>query len=273
MEDPKTQSVVILELIRRFPNGLSIGEILKKMDGRWTRRTLQRRLHTLKKEGMIRAEGERRSVSYFATRFPKEQQESSEEIERFDFSLSKQGEEVRSYVTSPLSHRKPIGYQREFLKRYVPNKDFYLSPVERQKLHEIGKQPDGEKPAGTFAREIFDRLLIDLSWNSSRLEGNTYSLLETERLITQGLEAQGKSFLETQMILNHKQAIDFLVTSADAIQMDSITIRNLHALLSDELLGNTEACGRLRSIPVGISGTVFYPLEIPQLIEECLELS
>jgi hypothetical protein len=50
-------------------------------------------------------------------------------------------------------------------------------------LFEIGKSPDSKRPAGTYARHILKRLLIDLSWNSSRLEGNTYSLLETERLL------------------------------------------------------------------------------------------
>ncbi len=58
---------------------------------------------------------------------------------------------------------------------------------------------------------MLNRLLIDLSWNSSRLEGNTYSLLNTRRLIAFGKEAEGKSPLEAQMILNHKAAIEFLV--------------------------------------------------------------
>jgi Fic family protein len=59
-------------------------------------------------------------------------------------------------------------------------------------------------------RQIFSRLLIDLSWNSSRLEGNTYSLLETERLLELGEAAEGKDALEAQMILNHKAAIELL---------------------------------------------------------------
>jgi Fic family protein len=57
--------------------------------------------------------------------------------------------------------------------------------------------------------------LIDLSWNSSRLEGNTYSLLETERLLEQGETAEGKDAMETQMVLNHKAAIELLVEQAD----------------------------------------------------------
>jgi hypothetical protein len=67
--------------------------------------------------------------------------------------------------------------------------------------------PDTALAAGTYSRQLLDRLLIDLSWNSSRLEGNTYSLLETHRLLEAGAAAAERSPLETQMLLNHKQAI------------------------------------------------------------------
>jgi len=112
-------------------------------------------------------------------------------------------------------------------------------------------------------------LLIDLSWNSSRLEGNTYSLLETERLLELGETTEGKDAQEAQMILNHKAAIELLVEQAAEVSFNRYTILNLHALLSDNLLTDPQACGRLRAIPVGIDGTVYYPLEVPQLIDEC----
>ncbi|MBF5058579.1 Fic family protein [Candidatus Neptunochlamydia vexilliferae] len=267
-EDYKRQIGGILELIRRFPEGLSASEILEKSGDKWSRRSLQRKLLELQKDGMVRREGGKKTARYFATGL--ESGEIKEEEPSY-LPISKEGKEVQSYILSPIGSRKPVGYHREFFESYIPNRTFYLSESDRKELFEIGKQPDGKKPAGTFARDIFDRLLVDLSWNSSRLEGNTYSLLETERLIAQGVEAGGKSSLETQMILNHKEAIEFLVDSVNEVKMNSITIRNLHAFLSDELLGNSEACGKVRAIPVGISGTVFHPLEIPQLIEEFLE--
>ena len=127
------------------------------------------------------------------------------------------------------------------------------------------------EPAGTYARKLAGRLLIDLSWNSSRLEGNTYSLLETERLISAGEAAAGKDAFEAQMILNHKEAIEFLIDSADEIGFNRYTLLNLHALLSDNLLEDPTASGRLRSIAVGIGQTVFVPLEGPQRIEECFD--
>ena len=115
---------------------------------------------------------------------------------------------------------------------------------------------------------MFDRLLIDLSWNSSRLEGNTYSLLETQLLFEFGESAEGKAAEEAQMILNHKAAIEMLVDQAGDVGFNRFTICNLHALLSDNLLPDSSACGRLRAKPVGIAGTVFHPLEVPQVIEE-----
>jgi hypothetical protein len=71
------------------------------------------------------------------------------------------------------------------------------------------------------------------------------------------------------MILNHKSAIELLVDQADEIGFNRYTILNLHALLADNLLADPQAGGRLRRIPVGIDGTVYHPLEVPQLIGEC----
>jgi Fic family protein len=113
--------------------------------------------------------------------------------------------------------------------------------------------------------------LIDLAWNSSRLEGNTYSLLDTKRLIELGQEAEGRAHLEAQMILNHKDAIEFLISAADEIGFNRYTILNLHALLANNLLADSTAAGRLRYIAVGIERSTFHPLEAPQLIEECFD--
>ena len=135
----------------------------------------------------------------------------------------------------------------------------------------MGRPQVADLPAGTYARQILNRLLIDLAWNSSRLEGNTYSLLDTKRLIELGKEADGHAHLEAQMILNHKDAIEFLVSAADEIGFNRYTILNLHALLANNLLADPTAVGRLRYIAVGIERSAFHPLEVPQLIEECFD--
>lgn len=78
--------------------------------------------------------------------------------------------------------------------------------IRRLGLRVLKSPPRCPKANGTFARDILSRFLIDLSWASSRLEGNTYSRLDTERLIQFGQEAEGKDANETQTILNHKAA-------------------------------------------------------------------
>lgn len=128
-----------------------------------------------------------------------------------------------------------------------------------------------QQPAGTYARQILSRLLIDLSWNSSRLEGNTYSLLDTRRLIEFGQEAQGRGRLEAQMILNHKDAVEFLVNNAADVGFNRYTVLNLHAILANNLLPDAGAAGRLRHIGVAIEGSVYHPPETPQLVEECFD--
>jgi hypothetical protein len=147
-----------------------------------------------------------------------------------------------------------------------------LSAEDTARLREMSGEPIEKSPAGIYTRKIMDRLLIDLSWNSSRLEGNTYSLLETEQLFKIGESIEGKSAFDAQMILNHKDAIEYLVDEAETLQLNTLTIRNIHAMLSDGLLGNRFAIGSIRKIPVKISGTVYSPNNIPAFLEECLHI-
>ncbi len=182
--------------------------------------------------------------------------------------LSSEAREIRTAVTRPQSLRTPVGYRAAFLESYIPNETAYIPPDLRRDLAEMGQVGAADLPAGTYLRRVLDRLLIDLSWNSSRLEGNTYSLLETQLLLDLGENAEGKAAEETRMILNHKAAIEMLADQAEEIGFNRYTICNLHALLSDSLLADPAACGRIRSLPMGISGTVYHPLEVPHAIEE-----
>jgi hypothetical protein len=86
----------------------------------------------------------------------------------------------------------------KFLDLYRPNVSFYLTEQDRAHLATVGRQQIADQPAGTYAKQILNRLLIDLSWNSSRLVGNTYSLLDTRRLIELGQEAEGRVHLEAR---------------------------------------------------------------------------
>ena len=272
-----TEFEALIEVIGGLPGGASIDDVARAPGIDLPRRTLQRRLATLVKGGRLILEGRGRGSRY---RTPGSAFVDLEPLEvslggltadvhpEVGIPLSPEGESVKQVVRAPIHDRRPIGYDREFLDRYRANETFYLPGETRRRLRESGRSPDGERPAGTYARKIHHRLLIDLSWNSSRLEGNTYSLLETERLLEHGDVGEDKSPLETQMLLNHKAAIDFLVEQAEYVGFNRHTILSLHALLADNLL-DPRACGRLRTAPVSIGGTTYHPLEVPQLIDEC----
>src|ERR1700733_3899948 len=261
-------------VVRSHADGATAQEIGRELPGSIPHRTLQYRLNYLSKNKRLAKEGKGPSAKY---RIPPDEnrQAVSPKIEgeaEPAIPLSKYGAKIQSLIRQPLEARKPAGYNRQFLDSYRPNVTTYLSSKEQRHLREVGQAKIAEhQPAGTYAKQILNRLLIDLSWNSSRLEGNTYSLLDTKRLIDFGEEAEGKDRLEAQMIINHKDAIEFLVGAADEIGFNRYTILNVHALLANNLLADPTAAGRLRHIPIGIEKSVYHPLEVPQLIEECFQ--
>ncbi|MBV5322682.1 MAG: Fic family protein [Ilumatobacteraceae bacterium] len=190
--------------------------------------------------------------------------------------LSADSQDILVYLNLPLSARKPVGYQREFLAAYQPNVSAYLSAPLRRQLHNMGKTTRLSEAPGTYSRAILNRLLIDLSWASSHLEGNTYSRLDTVALIEHGRTATGKGATETQMILNHKTAIELLVdnagdTAAQAKGLSRYLLMNLHSALAENLLPNPADEGRIRQHAVDIGKSVYRPLSTPQQIDETLD--
>jgi len=273
---PAGELAEIEDVVRAHPGGITLGEIAAALKERIPTRTLQHRLKFLTDSGRLVREGERRWTKYrlppvIVTGELKAGEVQLEAEIELGIPLSKGGEDVQAYVRQPVARRKPAGYDRAFLDSYRPNVSAYLDETQRAHLLKVGTAETGEQPAGTYAKQILNRLLIDLSWNSSRLEGNTYSLLDTRRLIDFGEEAEGKERLEAQMILNHKDAIEFLVSAAEDIGFNRYTILNLHAMLANNLLADEGAAGRLRRIAVGIERSAFHPLEVPAMIEECFD--
>lgn len=262
---------VTAELARR-PDGAAIGELAGSLAPSVSRRTLQRKLPQWVAVGHIRAEGRYRGRRYFDPLTAEAGQPVPpivpEPRRAGSIPVSAKGAEIQRLVRRPIVDREPVGYRREFLDAYEPRVTFYLPEKLRRHLREIGRTPVASRAAGTYARRILERLLIDLSWNSSRLEGNTYSLLETRELIQGGQVAAGKDPKEAQMILNHKAAIELLVDSPQEIGINRYTIQNLHALLADNLLDDPAQAGRLRQSQVGIGGSTYNPTAIPQLIDE-----
>ncbi len=273
---PEQELEAIVAIVADHPDSVPVKTIRDGLEFDLPPRMLQRRLALLVKQKRLIVEGRGRGSRYRLPAIAGEGRAVSGKAQSearggVYVPISSEGEAIKQAVREPIQKRIPVGYNRVFLEEYRPNDTFYLSAETRQHLLEMGRSPDGQRLAGTYARRIFNRLLIDLSWNSSRLEGNTYSLLETERLLELGEAAEGKDVLEAQMILNHKAAIELLVDQATEVGFNRYTILNLHALLSDNLLADPQACGRLRSIAVNISGTVYHPLEVPQLIDECFQ--
>ncbi len=178
---------------------------------------------------------------------------------------------VRAYLQTPYNRRKPASYDKGFFDRYIPGKTFYLAAADRRRLREAGRL-EPPPPAGTYARRILERLLVDLSWASSRMEGNTYDILQTERLIRFGEEASGKDRKEALMILNHKEAIQYVVEHLDDIHISRPDMFNIHALLAGGLLADPAMGGRLRRMPVAIAHSSYRPLDDQYQIEEEFEI-
>ncbi len=248
------------QYIKRQITPLSISEIITEHP-QLIRRTVQRWLNLLIKEEQIFAVGQGRGRKYYG-----QIDNSANPIntQSTDFPnhipLTADSLDIVHYLAKPESARTPVGYQREFLDEYIPNQSYYLAEPIRRQLHRMGATHYSAQPAGTYGRDIYSRLLIDLSWASSHLEGNTYSRLDTVELIEHGRSAQGKDLLETQMILNHKSAIELLIDNADTVSFNRFTLLNLHSALAENLLPNPFDEGRIRTHIVQIGASVYRPM-------------
>ena len=262
----------IEKAVRAHGEAVVAPEIAEALSASMPRRTLQYRLKRLVDDGRLVMEGGGRWATYRPPEPRDVNQAEAPAEEASGLTLSPAGEEIRTHLRQPLGARTPVGYEQRFLDAYRPGESFYLSGAERARLAEAGQRHvSAQQPEGTYPRQLLSRLLIDLSWNSSRLEGNTYSLLDTRRLIEFGQEADGRNRLGAQMILNHKDAVEFLVSNAAEIGFNRYTILNLHGILANNLLADPGAAGRLRHIGVGIERSVYHPPETPQLVEECFD--
>jgi DNA-binding transcriptional ArsR family regulator/fido (protein-threonine AMPylation protein) len=176
-------------------------------------------------------------------------------------------QEVRRRLRAPLGARAPVGYARTLVDSYVPNTSFLLGARLAQELYALGKTKD-QQPAGTYARNVLEQLLIDLSWSSSHLEGNRMTRLDTEELFRSGATAGDR---DAVMLLNHKQAIEFMVENVPLQGLRMNIVSNLHAVLMQDLLEDDAALGAIRQKVVRISDTVYTPAHMPQLLREVLE--
>ncbi len=236
-------------------NGLvSIAQIfehLKEELDEVTRITISRDLEKMTKAGLLQREGAGRS-----TRYKMSAQYSS--IKKID---------VEEYFSIDLDQRKIIEKFNFDIFDQLRN---IFTGAEKQKLLELNKiyvQKIQNIPADVLKKEI-ERLNIDFSWKSSRIEGNTYSLLETEELIKNQRQAPGHSIDEATMILNHKKTLERISENKKEFQTISVRkIEDIHALLVSDL----EVTKGLRKTLVRITGTNYRPLDNEFQIREALE--
>ncbi|MCX7277696.1 MAG: Fic family protein [Burkholderiales bacterium] len=176
---------------------------------------------------------------------------------------------LRAQLQAPLGTRMPVTYRREFVDSYVPNQSSLLPADLAADLLASGRA-QGQQPASTYARKVLEQLLIDLSWHSSRLEGNRTSLLDTQTLFAKG-RSTGDD-VDATMLLNHKDAIEFMVDAVPEYGITTPVVRNIQSLLMQGLLENPDAVGAIRNTVVHITDSVYVPTQVPSLLEEMLGL-
>ncbi|WP_210499348.1 Fic family protein [Vibrio crassostreae] len=264
----------IESIVNSSATPLTRKEIASALTFELNEKTLQRRLKALVSSGVITTTGKLSGLKYHPSQDSDTSAAKVELVESPKTSpvLSQKSLEMLKLLDAPSYTRQKVSYDPSLIQNYEPNVTRYVPEHLAERLYSLGKRFDKRLAAGTYAKDITQRLLIDLSFNSSRLEGNTYSILDTERLIEGGVEASGKHTEETIMILNHKEVILFLVENAEELTLSPFVVYNIHGMLSQELLSSPSACGRIRQVEVKITKTSYVPLSTPQQLEECFSL-
>lgn len=239
-----------------------------------SRPTINRELRDLVAAGFLLKLGAGRSTRYQASAAAQEVLRSATPThlspsEPFSLRWSPAARTLVDSLRAPLATRPPVGYDRRFVDTYKPNQSSLLPQQLATDLFHAGRSR-GQQPAGTYAREVLEPLLIDLSWSSSHLEGNNKSLLDTRELFELGEQAAVLDE-DTLMLLNHKSAIEYMV---DAVPTEGITIPvvvDLQAKLMKDLLRDSRDIGSFRRRLVNIDGSVYSPSNIPSFLEEMLQ--
>lgn len=251
MSKDKTKD--ILEFIHENPS-LSSKEIHDGLNSEMAYATVKRILTKLISDNLIITEGKGKGTKYRTTiayqlfyptninRYFEKEIDERKIKERFNLLLIKQDlKNVSLFTKNELQH--------------LTN------------LQNIFKENSSKLSELEYKKEL-ERLAIDLSWKSSQIEGNTYSLLETERLLKEKITAEGKGKDDAVMLLNHKEALDFIIENPLYINPLSIgKIEAIHSILIKELGVDRN----IRKSRIGISGTNYTPLDNEFQIKDALE--
>ena len=174
-----------------------------------------------------------------------------------------------TYFAKDVDERQvQTSFNFQLIRDQLPTVELFTED-ERKHLNELQqmfRKHVDEMTVNEYKKEM-ERLGIDLSWKSSQIEGNTYSLLETERLLRESKTAEGKTKEEAIMLLNHKDALRFILDNPDYLQLLSLShIEDIHALLTKDLSVDKG----IRHRRVGITGTNYHPLDNEFQIREAI---
>ena len=204
-----------------------------------------------------------------------------------NYVISKrQGKRTKYFLSPSFELIQPINinkyYDKEIDERQIKetfnfelvneilNKNSVFTQNELNKFNQLQKEYETnikDLNPSNYQKET-ERLAIDLSWKSSQIEGNTYSLLETEKLLKEKLTASGKTKEEAVMLLNHKDALDFIIENKDYLNPLTVSkIKDIQNILTKELGVHRN----LRKRRIGISGTNYKPLDNEFQILEALK--
>ncbi len=243
----------IIDILSNSPN-TSSGALFDELGGKFSLPTLKRDLKALKNKGYVTSTGVGKGTKY-------SQSPAYQLISPID---------AEEYFGQEQDDRHIIDrFQFDLLYEILPEQSVF-NERERQELYEVQKEYTRRitsLPEATRKSET-ERLAIDLSWKSSQIEGNTYTLLDTENLIKEKKTAAGKTQEEAFMLLNHKKAIDLLFNDPDFLDpLLASKIEDIHGILMKDL----DVGRNIRSSLVRITGTNFRPLDNEHQIREAMQ--
>ena len=248
----KTEDIILSQLAERGEMGRT--ELAGVLPEPVSDATLKRVLQRLVREGKLETTGRARATRY-----------------RLGASSVLFGTvDMDAYFSvAPDDRAARTGYNFDLIEHQLPQVDLF---TEEERAELLSLQAEFERHLVEMTPEArlreLTRLGIDLSWKSSQIEGNTYTLLETERLLRERREADGKTREEAIMLLNHKAALDFIAQHTDYLRELSVAhIEDIHSLLVQDLRVERN----IRRRRVGIIGTAYRPLDNEFQIREALE--
>lgn len=251
-KDPSEFEKILL-LLQKKPL-LSSKEIHDFMDQGTAYATLKRTLQVLLAQNLVRTTGKGKSTKYSLS--------SAYELLR--------PVDVEAYFQQEIDERIiKMRYNPSLIVDTLTKVNLFTETEQNhlRQVHQSYGDNIRQLSANAYALEL-ERLAIDLSWKSSQIEGNTYTLLETERLLREKRTAEGKSKDEATMLLNHKEAIDFIIAQPSIVEKINVAIiEDLHSILVQDLGIDRN----IRKWKVGISGSNYVPLDNDFQILEALE--